>query len=212
MLLRNDGSCRVIPVCEKEYIGPTKYVMLADKDQFYSILYYDKVSTVWYAKCFSLGQYTPGREYHIIPPDCIIKELYTNTGVVVELKLKQNNRRSYNSVKVDFNDKIYQRTREARGIKVTGYQVDDIVVIDRGTKGGAVPGDLSDSADEGQGGATEQLNASDTPILDNSDASQNQQQNIAGSEQPSDNSEDAAQNDAPKLKKRIDENSIFTLE
>ena len=187
--------------------------MLADRDQYYSILYYDKVSTVWYAKCFSLGQYTPGREYHILPPDCIIKELYTNTGVVVELKLKQNNRRSYNSVTVDFNDKLYQRTREARGIKVTGYQVEEIVVLNKGIKGGKGSDDAADGEDVTENDAA----LTDATAVPQNDGTEATPSGADGAEAtPSagtpEGTAEATEPSAPKLKKRIDENSIFTLE
>jgi hypothetical protein len=63
VLLRNDGTCRVISVPEKEYIGPTKYVMLWNKDQVYSILYRDRQEGTWFVKRFTLEQFTLGREY-----------------------------------------------------------------------------------------------------------------------------------------------------
>lgn len=214
VLLRGDGSCRIIPVCEKEYIGPTRYVMLADKNQVYSILYFDKVSTTWYAKRFTLGQYTAGKEYHIIPPDCIIKELYTNVGVVVELKLKQNNRRSYNAVTVDFSQPLYMRSREARGIKVTGYQVDDIEVIKRGVKPEKL---LAEASSEESG---DMVGAEEAPFVPEGEvgagagdgAGGDGEVPHGGEAQPPGGDEQAPDTPVTKLKRRIDENSIFTLE
>ncbi len=132
VLLRNDGSCRVISVPEKEYIGPTKFVLLADKEQVYSILYRDRLEGTWFAKRFRIGQYMLGREYQILPKNCLIENLYTNAGVVLSLELATNHRRSYHSVPVDF-DNIRLRSRDARGFKLTHYPVTEIKVIKRGT-------------------------------------------------------------------------------
>ncbi len=132
VLLRNDGSCRVISVPEKEYIGPTKYVLLADKEQIYSILYRDRLEGTWFAKRFRIGQFMLGKEYHVLPKNCIIENLYTNSGVVLSLELAANHRRSYHSVTVDF-DSMQLRSRDARGFKLTHYPVTEIKVIKRGT-------------------------------------------------------------------------------
>ncbi|NMA21860.1 MAG: DNA topoisomerase IV subunit A, partial [Lentisphaerae bacterium] len=132
MLLKNDGTCKVIAVPDKEYVGPTKYLFLADKEQVYSILYRHRQEGTWYAKRFQLGQYTLGREYQIIPPNCLIEQLYTNSGVIVRLELEANKRRSYNSVTVDF-DSYPMRSREARGFKLTHYPVTAVTMVNRGT-------------------------------------------------------------------------------
>jgi len=132
VLLRNDGTCRVISVPEKEYIGPTKYVMLWNKDQVYCILYRDRQEGTWFVKRFTLEQFTLGREYHIVPPNCLIENLYTNSGVVLSLELAPNNRRSYHAVTVDF-DRYALRSREAKGYKLTQYPVTTINVIKRGS-------------------------------------------------------------------------------
>jgi len=132
MLLKNDGTCKVIAVPEKEYIGATKYLFLADKEQVYSILYRDRQEGTWYAKRFQLGQFILSKEYQIIPPNCLIEHLYTNSSVVVRLELAVNNRRSYNTITVDF-DSSPLRSREARGFKLTHYPVTAVTVLNRGT-------------------------------------------------------------------------------
>ncbi|MFA6815901.1 MAG: DNA topoisomerase IV subunit A [Lentisphaeria bacterium] len=135
MLLKNDGICKVINVPEKEYVGPTKYLFLADKDQIYSILYREKKEGTWYVKRFQIGAYIVGKEYQIIPENCLIEYLYTNAGVHVELELEKNNRRSYNSIPIEF-DSYQMRSREARGFKVTHYPVLSVAVTNRGKSAG----------------------------------------------------------------------------
>ena len=198
VLLRNDGSCRVIQVPEKEYIGPTKYVMVANRSQVYSIIYQDKVSGTWYAKRFRIGQFMLNKEYHIIPEDCIIKELYTNDGVVIEFQLVANRRRSCSSVKVDFKD-IALRSRDARGFRVTVYQVEKINVLDRGRQADPNAPEEEEASDSPE----QQPNGMPSP---DGQPAENAQPEDA---QPS---EENAQPDKPKLKKRIDEDSPFFLE
>ncbi|MFA6928957.1 MAG: DNA topoisomerase IV subunit A [Lentisphaeria bacterium] len=138
MLLKNDGTCKVIAVPEKEYIGATKYLFLADKEQVYCILYRDRQEGTWYAKRFQLGQFILSKEYHIIPPNCLIEQLYTNSGVVVRLELAANNRRSYNSITVDFATNP-MRSREARGFKLTNYPVTAVTMLNKGTSAPTEP-------------------------------------------------------------------------
>ena len=192
VLLRNDGSCRVIQVPEKEYIGPTKYVMVADRSQIYSIIYQDKTSGTWYAKRFRIGQFMLNKEYHIIPEDCVIRELYTNDGVVIEFQLVANRRRSCSTVKVDFKD-IALRSRDARGFRVTVYQVEKINVLDKGRK-----------ADPN---APEEEEAADVPEQSSAETPSTEQPPQTEDAPPAEQ-----QPEKPKLKKRIDEDSPFFLE
>ncbi len=136
LLLKSDGTCKVIAITDKEYIGPTRYVFIVDKDQVYSIIYRDKKEGTWFCKRFTLGQFILNKEYQVLPKDCQIEALYTNAGVVVQLNLVANNRRSYNAVTVDF-DSYPLRSREARGFKLTHYPVTGITVVNRGTTGPA---------------------------------------------------------------------------
>ena len=91
-------------------------MLLSDREQVYSILYRDRLEGTWFAKRFQISQYMLGREYQILPKNCLIEKLYTNSGVVLSLELATNHRRSYHSVPVDF-DNIRLRSRDARGFK-----------------------------------------------------------------------------------------------
>ena len=132
LCLRTDGSCVVIPISGKTFIGQTKYVFIYDPEQVFSIIYHDKKEGTWYAKRFRIGQHILEKEYHVIPENCVIDHLYTNSGVVVSLELEPNRRRSYNAIKVDF-DTIEMRSREARGFKLTHYPVVGMTVLCKGS-------------------------------------------------------------------------------
>lgn len=131
LILRTDGTCAMLPIKDKTYVGQTKYVFLYDKEQVYSILYHDKKTGVWYAKRFQVGACILEKEYHVVPEGCVIDALYTNAGVVVSLELPVSRRRAQNAVEVAF-DTLPMRGREARGFKVTSYPVLKITVVNRG--------------------------------------------------------------------------------
>lgn len=169
VLLRNDGTCRVISVPEKEYIGPTKYVMLWNKDQVYSILYRDRQEGTWFVKRFTLEQFTLGREYHIVPPNCLIENLYTNSGVVLSLELAPNNRRSYHSVTVEF-DQYALRSREAKGYKLTQYPVTTINVIKRGSAAAPPQNDEGGDDEQVEDGQPASGEPDTTPVGDDTTA------------------------------------------
>ena len=135
LLLRTDGTCTVIPIADKTYVGQTKYLFIYDKAQVFSILYHDKKEGTWYAKRFCVGATILNKEYHVVPEGCVIDALYTNAGVRVSLELPVNRRRAANAVEVNF-DEIPMRSREARGLKVTHYPVLNVVVTDKGSADG----------------------------------------------------------------------------
>ena len=155
MLLRGDGTLKVMDIPEKEYVGQTKFLLPADKEQVYSILYRHRQDGTWFAKRFKVGQYMLGKEYHIIQENCLIERLYTNSGVVLELEIKSAHRRMTKTIKVDF-DSLPMRSREAKGFKLTSYEVVNIVVVNKGSEGPAptdtpeepAPDDAGDPAPE----------------------------------------------------------------
>jgi topoisomerase-4 subunit A len=131
LLLRNDGGYQVIPIPAKQYVGPVKYLLRADREQVYSVLYRDRRSNAYYAKRFRIDRYIMDKEYAALPKNCLIEALYLNRGVVLDLVLTPNSRRSVESVRVAF-DEVEVRSATARGFKVTGYPVEGVTLVDRG--------------------------------------------------------------------------------
>ncbi|MBR0458419.1 MAG: DNA topoisomerase IV subunit A [Victivallales bacterium] len=146
-LLKTDGTCKVIDIPEKEYIGVTKYVFATNKEQVYSILYRDKIAGTWYVKRFKLGQFILNREYHVIPENCVIEELYTNTGVVLSMEITSFHRRSSKTVSIAF-AQYPLRSREAKGFKITSFQVENIRVLEKGRPFDGTPEPEADEASE----------------------------------------------------------------
>ncbi len=139
VLLRNNGTFKVIPITDKMYVGPVKYVFKANKQQVYSMIYREKKSNKYYAKCFRFDKYIMDREYTTIPKGCIIENVYTNYGVVVRCNFKPNKRLKEAYVDVDF-DAIPIRATAARGFKVAQFRIEGFVQQKRGTVNG--PDDL----------------------------------------------------------------------
>ncbi len=147
VLLRNDGVYLVIPIPTKLYIGPVKYLLRAERDQVYSILYRDRRTNAYYAKRFRIDRYIMEKEYASLPKNSIIEALYTNQGVVLDLVLKPNSRRQVDTIRVAFAE-IEMRAATARGFKVSGYPVDAVVLIDRGAAPADEPAPAEESAAE----------------------------------------------------------------
>lgn len=132
VLMRNDGTFKVVPIPEKLYVGPIKYLFRADKEQVYSMIYRDRKRNTYYAKRFQIQSYIMDKEYGTIPKGCIIEGIYTNYGVVVRAELTPNRRRNVEHIDIAF-DEIELRSTAARGFKVVGYPVETFVQVKRGT-------------------------------------------------------------------------------
>jgi len=134
VLLRTDGTYKVIPIPDKIYVGAVKYLFKADKEQVYSMIYKEKKKEkiIYYAKRFRIDKYIMDKEYSTIPKNCSIVSLSTNYGVELKCELKENKRLKSLEVPVIF-DQIPIRATSARGFKITNYPVENISVIKRGT-------------------------------------------------------------------------------
>ena len=147
VLLRSDGTYKVVPGAEKIYVGPVRHVLLADREQLYSMLYRDKKSGALYAKRFRIESYIMDKEYAALPDNCIIEAFYTTYGVQVRCEFAPKKRMQIKFVDVNF-DEIEIRTASARGFKITGYEVERYTLLKRGS---ATPqgGDEPEPAPEG---------------------------------------------------------------
>jgi topoisomerase-4 subunit A len=132
VLLRSDGSFKVVPVAEKLYVGPVKQVLLADRGQLYSMLYRDRKTGAYYAKRFRIDSYILDKEYRTLPDNCMIEALYTNYGVVVNCEFTPKKHQHVNHVEVDF-DTVEIRATGARGFKITAQEIARIIQAKRGS-------------------------------------------------------------------------------
>ncbi|MDT8389981.1 MAG: DNA topoisomerase IV subunit A [Lentisphaeria bacterium] len=133
VLLKSDGQFKVIPIPEKVYVGPVKFVLKADKSQVYSMIYRDKKTGKYYAKRFKISSYIMEKEYKTLPKNCIIEGFYTNYGVVLRCEFKHKSANADDYVDVDFND-IQLRSSGARGFKISDRPIGNIIQLKRGSQ------------------------------------------------------------------------------
>jgi topoisomerase-4 subunit A len=132
LLLRNDGTLRVVNIPDKLYVGPLKLCEKHNRDQVFSVLYRQrKKNGAYFAKRFKVDRFVTDREYKVLPEGCLIVGLYTNSGVEVRLDLKPSTRRQVEPVDLVF-EEIPLRSLTARGFKVTSHPVDSISITKRG--------------------------------------------------------------------------------
>ncbi|MCK5804697.1 MAG: DNA topoisomerase IV subunit A, partial [Lentisphaeria bacterium] len=131
VLLRNDGVFKVIPIPEKLYTGPVKYLRKLDKVQIYSMVYHHRKRKTYFVKRFRIERFIMDREYKTLPPGCIIDMLSSNHGLVIQFDFKPSTRSSETSTTFDFS-KVIVRSATARGYKVTDRSVQGFTFVDRG--------------------------------------------------------------------------------
>ncbi len=139
-IIRADGTAKVMDIPEKEFVGQTRYLFAANKEQIYCMLYKSRAEGTLYAKRFKLGAYILDKEYELIPKGCQVVELLVGDGFVVQVDISSKTRRTRAPITVRFAD-LAMRSREAKGFKVTSYPASSIKVLER-------PGDEAASGDE----------------------------------------------------------------
>ena len=152
VLMQTNGKYKVIPIPDKLYVGPVKYVFKADRLQVYCMVYRQKKGRKTYAKRFRIDRYIMDREYAAAPPGCTIENIYTNYGVVLRCELVPRKRQREASIDVDF-ETVPIRSAGARGFKVTDHPVASFTQVRRGTPtpptSGEEPGEDPEQEEQG---------------------------------------------------------------
>ncbi|OVE77982.1 hypothetical protein BVX99_01080 [bacterium F16] len=132
VILKRDGSYKVVPVMDKMYIGPVLEVYKADKDQIYSIVYRDQKTRKCYAKRFQIKSYIMDKDYRCCPKGAKVEKIFDRYGVVLHCEFRAAPRQRETSCELDFND-VEIRSASARGLKVTDKDVLKFIQIKRGS-------------------------------------------------------------------------------
>ena len=146
-IIRADGTAKVMDIPEKEYVGQTRYLFAANKDQVYCMLYKSRTEGTLYAKRFKLGAYILDKEYELIPKGCQVMELLVGDGYVLQVDISSKTRRTRAPITVRFAD-LAMRSREAKGFKVTSYPATSIKVLERPGEGAATDETTPDTPPE----------------------------------------------------------------
>ncbi len=132
VLLKGDGSFKVVPVPEKLYVGAVKYVFVADRNQVYSMVYRDRKTRRHFAKRFRIDRYIMEREYRTVPKGCLVEAIYTNYGVVLRGEFKHKSKGGDEAAEIDF-EYVEMRSTTARGFKVSDREVASFTQVRRGS-------------------------------------------------------------------------------
>ncbi len=125
LIVKPNGTARIIPLPDKDYIGDLKAFYVLDKDRKYSMLYAGK-DRILYAKVFMIGQYTMNKDYRIVPEGDEIVYISDKPNGKVHVELEKSSRRKTTAVDVDFSNKSFIRSRESRGVKVSPYPFETV--------------------------------------------------------------------------------------
>lgn len=125
LIINANGTAKVIPLPDKEYVGDILAFYALDKEHPYSMLYAGK-DKILYSKVFTIGQFTLNKEYKIVPDDANIEFITDKTGVKLNVELEKSARRKQTNVQVDFSSKSFIRSRESRGVRVSAYPYEKI--------------------------------------------------------------------------------------
>ncbi len=138
ILLRSDGSFKVIPVPTKTYIGAVKHVFIADRQQVYSMIYRDRKTKRHYVKRFKIDRYITKREYRTIPKGCVVESVFTNQGVVLRAEFKHKSKGSEDFQDIEM-DNVEMRSTTARGFKISSREISSFSQIKRGSSAAPAP-------------------------------------------------------------------------
>lgn len=156
VLLENSGKYKVVPIPDKLYVGAVKYLLKADRDQVYSMIYRDRKTSKMYVKRFRIASYIMDRQYRCLPKNCIIEAFYKNYGVVVRCEFKHKIAGTDDFVDVSFND-VELRSAGARGFKISDRPIKSITQVRRGSltpDGPSEDDDETNGDDGGEGGSS----------------------------------------------------------
>ena len=238
VLLGNDGRYRVVGVPKKRYVGPTKYVLKADKNQVYAMIYRDRKTGKYYAKRFRIDRYILDREYRAAPDNAFIERLYPDPTTLVRCEFKPGKRQKHQSIDVDFT-KYPLRSASARGFKIAEKPIQKFTRIQRessadeetSTENMQQEGDQREDGETGNPspatgksatggketthftGQNSSPRNTEAPGTHNkeSGSQQTSKSNASGKHSAENQTEDSS-NSPSSAKKRIDPNSDFFLE
>ena len=132
VIVKRDGTYKVIPVPDKLYVGPVLEVYKADKDQIYSLVYRDKKSKKCYAKRFQVKSYIMDKEYRCCPKGSKVEKIFDRYGIVLHCAYRPAPRQRETSCDLDFNA-VEIRSAAARGLKVSDKDILKFIQVKRGT-------------------------------------------------------------------------------
>jgi len=88
VVLKTDGSYKVMNIPDKLYVGPVCAVFKLNKQQVYSVVYRDKKTKTCYAKRFRIDRFILDKEYRCCPKGAKIEKFFDRVGVVLRCEFE----------------------------------------------------------------------------------------------------------------------------
>lgn len=86
--IRKDGSYSVVDAPDKLFVGKGMlHCSFVDKDQVFNVVYKDKEGATYIKRCI-VDKFILGRNYELVPEDCKLMKLTTNSEKKIELDYK----------------------------------------------------------------------------------------------------------------------------
>jgi len=128
----DDGSFKVIPMCEKEYVGEgTKkplYVFPADKKSVISTVYRDPKTYLCYGKRFTVKQFILGKKYRYTDEEMEIVFVTAEQEPKVELHFLPHVKQKVKKMLIALND-LLEKGVQSRGVRLAKKPVKKVLLL-----------------------------------------------------------------------------------
>jgi topoisomerase-4 subunit A len=131
VIMKSDGSYKVVPIPEKLYVGPIVHVDKSNKELVFSMIYRERKTRMCFAKRFRIDKYIMDREYSSVPKGCKVEKLFERQGVVLRCQFEPAPRQKKDYADTEFDD-IPIRAATAKGLRIAPKKIIKILQLKRG--------------------------------------------------------------------------------
>ncbi len=131
VIIKPNGTYKVVPIPEKLYVGRVAYLGKSNKELVFSMLYKERKTRECFAKRFMIDKYIMDREYSTVPKGCKVEKLSDRLGVVLRCQFEPAPRQKKDHADVKFDD-IPIRGNSAKGYRVATKRIAKVLQLKRG--------------------------------------------------------------------------------
>jgi topoisomerase-4 subunit A len=146
VIMKPDGTYKVVPIPEKLYVGRFAYLGKSDKELVFSMVYKERKTRHCFAKRFMIDKYIMDREYSTVPKGCKVEKISDRLGVVLRCQFEPVSRQKKKHADVTFDD-IPVRSSSAKGYRVAPKQIAKVLQLKRGAEQSASDADEDSDSD-----------------------------------------------------------------
>jgi topoisomerase-4 subunit A len=140
VIIKPNGTYKVVPIPEKLYVGRVAYLGKSDKELVFSMIYKERKTRQCFAKRFMIDKYIMDREYSTVPKGCKVEKVSDRLGVVLRCQFEPVPRQKKKHADVKFDD-IPVRSSSAKGYRVATKQIAKVLQLKRGAEQSASDAD-----------------------------------------------------------------------